>query len=56
MPGQIGTVLRLFRQPESPLSSQEFGLRLQVQAPGFELMTPMVGVERSSPMAIHHPL
>ena len=27
-----GSVLRPFLQPESPLSSQEFGLRLQVQA------------------------
>ena len=34
-----GTVLRPFLQPESSLSSQEFGLRLQVQDPGFEIMT-----------------
>ena len=33
-------VLRPFPQPESPLSSLSFGLRLQVQAPGFELTTP----------------
>ena len=49
-----GTVLRPCIT-ESPLSSQEFGLRLQVHAPGFELMTPLLGVERSSPSAIHHP-
>ena len=49
-----GTVLRPFLQPESLLSSQEFGLRLQVQALGFELMTPVLGVECSSPSAIHY--
>ena len=50
-----GTVLRPFLQPESPLSLQEFGLLLHVQSPGFVLMTPTLGVERSSPSAIHHP-
>ena len=50
-----GTVLRPFPQPETPLSSQDFGLRLQVQAPGFELSTPKLVVERSNPSAIHVP-
>ena len=45
----------LNEQSESPLSLQEFGLRLQVQAPGFELITPMLVFERSSPSATHHP-
>ena len=49
------TVLRPVQQPEGPLFSQEFGLRLQVQAPVFELVTPMLGVERPSPSAIYHP-
>ena len=44
-------VLRPFLQPERPLSSQEFGLRLQVQAAGIELVTP-----NYSPSAIHHPM
>ena len=45
LPGQFGTVLRPFLQPKSPLSSQEFGLQVQEQAPGFELKTPILGVE-----------
>ena len=44
-----GTVLRRpFLQPESPLSSQDFGLRLQVQASGFELTTPILEAARSN--------
>ena len=51
-----GAVLRPFLQPESPLSSQEFGLRLQVPAPGFKLMTLMLEVERSNPLTMQYPL
>ena len=45
--GSKGTVLRPFPQPESPLSSQESGLRLQVPATGFEHVTSMLGVART---------
>ena len=40
-----GTVLRPFLQPESPLSSR---LRLQVQASGFQLTTPILKAARSN--------
>ena len=43
-----GTVLRPFLQPESPLSSRSFGLRLQVQASGFELTTTILEAGRSN--------
>ena len=39
------TALTRFLQQESPLSTQEFGLQLKVQALGFELVTPMLGVD-----------
>ena len=42
-----GTVLRPFLQPESPLSSQELGLKLQVQASGFKLTTPILEAAHS---------
>ena len=45
-----GKVLRPFLQPESPLSSQEFDLRLQVQAPGFELISPPAGSRTLLPL------
>ena len=53
MPGPKVQSLRPFLQLESPLSSQEFGLRLQAQ--GFELITPILGVKRSWPSVIHLP-
>ena len=43
-----GIVLRPFLQPESPLSSQEIGLRLQVQASGFKLTTRILEAAHSN--------
>ena len=43
-----GTVLRPFLQPDSPHSPQEFGLRLQVQASGFELTTLILEAARTN--------
>ena len=37
-----GTVLRPIPQPESPYFLTKFGLRLQVQASGFELTAPIL--------------
>ena len=49
-----GTFLGTFLQPESLLSSQDLGLKVQVQAPGFELMTPLLGFESCGNLAISH--
>ena len=46
IPWANDTVLRPFLQPEIPISSQEFGLRFETQALGFERMTPMLEKNR----------
>ena len=48
-----GTVLRPFLQPESPPFLTKFGLRLQVQASGFELTTPILEALTTRLYTIH---
>ena len=54
MPGpQYG--LQTLSTTRKPPFLTKFGLRLQVQASGFELMNPILEAARSNHWAIHYP-